>query len=117
MYVWSDLRRDRGNKNNFSLDEEGHFLVAAAIGLGPEDIQRAELLVASGCKVLVLDSSHGACKPAREQIRKLKAKFGESVEIIAGNIASYDSAMYLLEQPDARPDALKVYSCTTAHFK
>jgi hypothetical protein len=31
------------------------------------------------------------------------------VEIIAGNIASYDSAMYLLEdEQGARPDALKV---------
>ncbi len=62
MYVWGDLKRDVNNKDKFSLDDEGHFLVAAAIGLGKEDIARAELLVANGCRVLVLDSSHGACK-------------------------------------------------------
>jgi len=46
---------------------------------------------------------------AKEQIRAIKAKFGDRVEIIAGNIASYDSAMYLLEdETGARPDALKV---------
>ncbi|ELR24205.1 Inosine5'-monophosphate dehydrogenase [Acanthamoeba castellanii str. Neff] len=109
MYVWGDLKRDVNNKDKFSLDDEGHFLVAAAIGLGKDDIARAELLVANGCRVLVLDSSHGACKPAKEQIRAIRAKLGDSVEIIAGNIASYDSAMYLLEdEQGARPDALKV---------
>ena len=46
---------------------------------------------------------------AKEQIRAIRAKLGDSVEIIAGNIASYDSAMYLLEdEQGARPDALKV---------
>jgi hypothetical protein len=63
MYVWGDLKRDVNNKDKFSLDDEGHFLVAAAIGLGKDDVARAELLVANGCRVLVLDSSHGACKP------------------------------------------------------
>jgi IMP dehydrogenase len=109
MYVWGDLKRDVNNKDKFSLDDEGHFLVAAAIGLGKDDVSRAELLVANGCRVLVLDSSHGACQPAKEQIRAIRAKLGDSVEIIAGNIASYDSAMYLLEdEQGARPDALKV---------
>jgi hypothetical protein len=48
-------------------------------------------------------------RAAKEQIRAIRAKLGDSVEIIAGNIASYDSAMYLLEdEQGARPDALKV---------
>jgi len=38
MYVWGDLKRDVNNKDKFSLDEEGHFLVAAAIGLGMIDL-------------------------------------------------------------------------------
>jgi len=109
MYVWGDLKKDVNNREKFSLDDEGHFLVAAAIGLGKEDITRAELLAANGCRVLVLDSSHGACEPAKEQIRAIRAKLGNRVEIIAGNIASYDSALYLLEDEEgARPDALKV---------
>jgi IMP dehydrogenase len=82
-------------------------LVGAAIGLGKEDMHRADLLVQSGCKVLVLDSSHGACKPAKDQLMRLREKFGDTVEIIVGNIASYASATYLLEG-EYRPDALKV---------
>jgi IMP dehydrogenase len=107
MFVWNDVKQDQKKKELFSLDDDGHFLVGAAIGLGLDDVARAELLVSSGCKVLVLDSSHGACKPAKDQIERLRKKFGENVEIIAGNIASYDSAIYLLEG-EYRPDALKV---------
>jgi len=107
MFVWNDVKQDQKKKDLFSLDDEGHFLVGAAIGLGNDDIARAELLVQNGCKVLVLDSSHGACKPAKDQIKRLREKFGDSVEIIAGNIASYESAMYLLDS-EWRPDSLKV---------
>jgi len=63
------VKQDQRKRDLFSLDEEGHFLVGAAIGLGNDDLHRAELLVQNGCKVLVLDSSHGACKPAKEQIQ------------------------------------------------
>jgi IMP dehydrogenase len=108
MYVWSDLRKDHHKREKYSLDEKGHFLIGAAIGLGPEDIQRAQMLVDAGCSVLVLDSSHGACKPAKEQLRRLRKTFGDAVDIIAGNIASYEAAIYLLQDEDARPDALKV---------
>jgi len=81
--------------------------VGAAIGLNADEMNRADLLVRNGCKVLVLDSSHGACRPAKEQIQRLRDKFGETIEIIVGNIASYDSALYLLEG-SYRPDSLKV---------
>ncbi|KAL6077120.1 Inosine-5'-monophosphate dehydrogenase [Balamuthia mandrillaris] len=134
MYVWSDVRNDQRKKKTFSLDDKGHFLVAAAIGMGNEDIERARLLVESGCRVLVVDSSHGACKPARNTLKALQELKNQRIllrqqqhkatnspgssssseldgwgdfEVIVGNIASYDSAMYLLES-DAKPDALKV---------
>ena len=63
-------------------------------------MKRADLLIDAGCKVLVsfkinsniinininqvLDSSHGACKPARDQIQRLKEKFGNKIELIVG---------------------------------
>jgi len=107
LFVWNDVKQDQQKRELFSLDQDGHFLVGAAIGLGTEDIARAQLLVDSGCQVLVLDSSHGACKPAKDQITRLRESFGDTIEIIAGNIASYESAMYLLEGQH-RPDAFKV---------
>eukprot|EP01097_Dermamoeba_algensis_P003964 TRINITY_DN2666_c0_g1_i2.p1 TRINITY_DN2666_c0_g1~~TRINITY_DN2666_c0_g1_i2.p1 ORF type:complete len:550 (-),score=135.62 TRINITY_DN2666_c0_g1_i2:176-1825(-) len=107
MYVWNDVKNDQRKRDLFSLDQKGNFLVGAAIGLGPEDLVRAKLLVNNGCQLLVLDSSHGACKAAKDQLGKLREKFGNKVEIIVGNIASYESAMYLLEG-DHKPDGLKV---------
>ncbi|PRP81444.1 inosine 5'-monophosphate dehydrogenase, partial [Planoprotostelium fungivorum] len=107
MYVWNDVKQDQRKRDFFSLDNEGHFLVGAAISLGQEDMHRADLLVQSGCKVLVLDSSHGACAPAKEQIKRLRVKYGDRIDIIVGNIASYASAAYLLKG-DHRPDCLKV---------
>jgi len=107
MYVWSDVKQDQRKRDYFSLDDEGHFLVGAAIGLGPEEMHRVDLLMKNKCKVLVLDSSHGACKPAKEQIQRIRERYGEAVEIIAGNIASYESATYLLDGK-YKPDALKV---------
>mmetsp|Transcript_26735 Transcript_26735/g.41684 ORF Transcript_26735/g.41684 Transcript_26735/m.41684 type:complete len:488 (-) Transcript_26735:401-1864(-) len=107
LYVWNDVRRDEQKRSNFSLDNDGHFLVGAAIGLGESDMERVNMLVNSGCKVLVIDTSHGACSPAKQQIERIRKAHGNNVDIIVGNIASYDSAAYLLKG-EFRPDSLKV---------
>lgn len=107
MYVWNDVKSDANKSARFSLDNDGHFLVGGAIGVGAEEVRRAEALVRVGCKLLVIDSSHGSCAPVKNMIASVRARWGNSVEIIAGNIASYKSAMYLLEA-DAKPDGLKV---------
>jgi len=107
LYVWNDVKNDQRKREKFSLDSDGHYLVGAAIGVGASEFDRAELLINNGCKVLVMDSSHGSCKPVKDQVYAIKKKFGNIVEIIAGNIASYASAKYLLDG-DHKPDALKV---------
>jgi len=107
MYVWGDVKRDIHKKQFFSLDKDGHFLVSAAVSFSPDDMTRVDRLVEAGCKVIVLDSSHGACTPAREQLSRIKSKYDQKVDVIVGNIASYQSAMYLLENQH-KPDALKV---------
>lgn len=107
LYVWNDVKNDQRKREKFSLDDEGHFLVGAAIGVGAADLARADLLIEHGCKVLVVDSSHGSCKPVKDTLKAIRAKHGDKVQIIAGNIASYESAIYLLTG-DGKPDALKV---------
>lgn len=107
MYVWNDVRLAKEKKESYSIDSDGHFLVGAAIGIGDEELERARELYKAGCKVIVIDSSHGSCKPAKIQIELLRKEFGNKIEIIVGNIASYDSAKYLLEG-DYKPDGLKV---------
>lgn len=107
LYVWNDVKDDQRKRETFSLDEEGHFLVGAAIGVGAADLERANLLVENGCKLLCIDSSHGSCGPVRNILSAVKKAHGDKVQVIAGNIASYESAKWLLEG-DFPPDALKV---------
>lgn len=107
LYVWNDVKNDQRKRRSFSLDKDGHFLVGAAVGVGTEGKRRAKLLFEAGCKLMVIDSSHGACKAVKDTVIHIKETYGSKVDVIAGNIASYESARYLLDG-DSIPDGLKV---------
>ena len=116
MYVWNDICDDQRKKELFSLDSEGHFLIAAAIGTGENEFDRAKSLIEAGCKILVIDTSHGASILVKDQLIKIK-EFCANVDVIVGNVASYESAKFLLEG-ECIPDAIKVgigpgSTCTT----
>ena len=105
MYVWADVRKNQETRSQFSLDTSGRLLVAAAVGPGLFERERIDKLVEVCCPILVVDCSHGACVEVVEQIQYIR-QIAPKVDIIAGNVASYDSALYLLVH--ACPDALKV---------
>lgn len=108
MYVWNDVNSDQRKRDRFSLDQDGHFLVGAAIGTAADEIKRAKLLVDAGCKIIVVDSTGSyATESLKKQIVALRKEFGDSIDIVAGNIASYSSALYLLEG-EGKPDSIKV---------
>lgn len=107
LYVWNDICDNQKQKNSFSLDSEGHFLVGGAIGSGNDELLRAKELVKAGCKILVIDTSHGACLAIKTQLINLKKMF-TNIDIIVGNVASYESAKYLLDNSEYFPDAIKV---------
>ena len=44
---------------NATKDEQGRLRVAAAVGVGPEALERAEALIAADVDVLVIDTAHG----------------------------------------------------------
>ena len=90
---------------NAAKDSQGRLLVAAAIGPGADLEERAELLVAAEVDVLVLDSAHGHSRGILEAVRLLKERYGERVQVIAGNVATGAGALALA---DAGADAVKV---------
>ena len=67
--------------------------------------ERAEALVEAGVDILVIDTAHGHSRKVIETTRLLKDKFGDQVDIIAGNIATAAAAEALIE---AGADAVKV---------
>jgi IMP dehydrogenase len=83
-------------------DEQGRLRVGAAVGVGPDALERAEGLVDAGVDVLVVDTAHGHSASVLEVVRQIKAF--RSVEIVAGNVATGEATAALIE---AGADAVK----------
>ena len=101
------------NHPNAGTDKHGRLLVAAAIGVSSDTMERAQALVNAQVDVLVVDTAHGHSKGVLETIKNLKSKL--NVEIIAGNVATAYGTQALI---DMGVDAVKVgigagSSCTT----
>jgi IMP dehydrogenase len=77
-------------------DEHGKLRVGAAVGVGPDNEERVELLAAAGVDVIVVDTAHGHSKGVLERVRWVKKQFPH-VEVIGGNIATADAARALVE--------------------
>ncbi len=88
---------------NASKDTQGRLLVAAAVGTGPDTIERAAALVERDVDALVVDTAHGHSRDVIETVAKIKAN--HSAEVVAGNVATGDAARALIE---AGADAIKV---------
>ena len=89
---------------NSCKDPEGRLRVGAALGVGPELLDRARALVNARVDVLCLDSSHGHSAGVLTALRSLREAF-PSIAIIAGNVATYQGAKDLCE---AGASAVKV---------
>jgi IMP dehydrogenase len=86
-------------------DGYGRLMVGAALGVGPESMERAKVLAEAGCDVFFVDSAHGHSRGVLDAVRALKKTFGGRVEIVGGNVATYDGTLALIE---AGADAVKV---------
>ncbi len=85
-------------------DTHGRLRVGAAVGVGPDAIERAQALSAAGADVLVVDTAHGHSSGVIDMVARIAGLSGE-FEVIAGNIATGDAAEALI---DAGADAVKV---------
>jgi IMP dehydrogenase len=77
-------------------DSQGRLRVAAAVGVGPDALERAQALVAAGVDVLVVDTAHGHSRGVVEMTEKIASLSGD-FEVIAGNIATGEAARALCE--------------------
>ncbi len=86
---------------NACKDERGRLRTGAAVGV--DDDERAEALVEVGVDLLVVDTAHGHSTRVIDAVRRLKKRAG--VDVVAGNVATYEGAKALL---DAGADGVKV---------
>jgi IMP dehydrogenase len=89
---------------NASKDEKGRLRVAAATGVGPQGIARAEALFEAQVDIVVVDTAHGHSQGVIDTVRAIR-KLSNYSQIIAGNVATSEGTKALI---DAGADAVKV---------
>src|SRR6204780_1807685 len=80
---------------NAAKDAQGRLRVGAALGSSGDYLERAEELVRMKVDLLAIDSAHGHSERVMEAIAAVKRAFPQ-VELIAGNVATYDGARDLI---------------------
>jgi IMP dehydrogenase len=89
---------------NASKDSQGRLLVGAALGVGADLEERAQLLVQEGVDVVVVDTAHGHSAGVMNAIQRLR-QYWSDLPVIAGNVVTAQGAQALI---DAGASAIKV---------
>ena len=77
-------------------DKYGRLMVAAAIGVTFNSIERAQELISSGVDAIVIDTAHGHTKRVVDLLKELK-KIHADIDIVVGNVATAAAASFLLK--------------------
>lgn len=89
---------------NSAKDERGRLLVAAAVGVGRNIMDRIDALVQSQVDVIVIDTAHGHSQGVIDTVKKVKSVYPD-LQLVAGNVATGEATRELIE---AGADAVKV---------
>jgi IMP dehydrogenase len=81
---------------NASKDDLGRLRCGAAVGVGPQRLERAQALVDSGVDVLVVDTAHGHSAGVLETIAELRRTFPD-LPLVGGNVATAEGAEALVK--------------------
>jgi IMP dehydrogenase len=77
-------------------DKYGRLMVAAAIGVTSNSIERAIALISSGVDAIVIDTAHGHTKRVVDLLKELK-KIHSDIDIVVGNVATAAAASFLIK--------------------
>jgi IMP dehydrogenase len=89
---------------NAAKDEQGRLRVGAAIGATGDFLERAQELVRRKVDVIAIDTAHGHSIRVINAVKTIRKSLSD-VQLITGNIATYDAAMELI---DLGVDGIKV---------
>jgi IMP dehydrogenase len=85
-------------------DAQGRLRVGGAVGVGPEALTRAGLMLEAGVDVVTIDTAHGHTGNVMETIAAIKKKH-RTLPVVAGNVATAAGTRDLIQ---AGVDAIKV---------
>ena len=89
---------------NACKDSMGRLRVGAAVGVGKDSVERAQVLMDARADILVVDTAHGHSRGVLEMVSRLREKFPE-VQIMAGNVGTAQATAELVRRG---VDAVKV---------
>lgn len=89
---------------NSALDEQKRLLVAAAVGPGPELMERVDALAAVMVDAIVVDTAHGHSRRVLDAVERIKGGY-DTLLVIAGNVATASGTEALIK---AGADVVKV---------
>lgn len=98
-----DIEKTRQYPNS-AKDERGRLLVAAAVGVTSDTMERVAALFHAGADLIVVDTAHGHSLGVIKMVASLKKAYPDK-GIIAGNVATGEATKALIE---AGADAVKV---------
>lgn len=106
-------------KHSIIGDQECRSVPLVSIGLGMDELERAEALISVGAYAFVIDVAHAAQMSVVKQADELRTLLGENGSITVGNFATADTVKAFLEHSgDGIVDVVKVgigpgSACTT----
>ncbi len=103
LITYKDLMKIKDNPIA-SKDSKGRLLVAPAVGVKADTVERIGMLADAGADAVVIDTAHGHSVGVLEVIKKACDAFPD-MQIVAGNVATGEGAKALA---DAGVSAVKV---------
>jgi IMP dehydrogenase len=80
---------------NACKDSLGRLRVGAALGITADVLERASALVEAKVDVVAVDTAHGHTRTVLDTVETLRKRF-EELEIVAGNVGTYEGAAELI---------------------
>lgn len=80
---------------NACKDQRGRLRVGAAVGVGPDTLERVQVLVKAGVDIIAVDSAHGHSQGVLETVSQIREAF-PSLDIVGGNIVTAEAALDLI---------------------
>ena len=102
LITGSDIEK-RITFTNAAKDEQGRLRCGAAVGVGPDSIERGKALIEAGADALFIDAATGHTRIVIETIAKLREL--SAVPVVAGNVVTEQGARDLIA---AGAQAIKV---------
>lgn len=81
---------------NACKDSRGRLRVGAAVGVGPDTLERVTALVKAGVDIITLDSAHGHSAGVIAKVAEVRKAFPD-LDLVGGNIVTAQAAKDLVE--------------------